>query len=177
MGRHFFLFCLCCWAGAGAAAAPTEPAVKAALVANLSNYVEWSENVWSAQHTQLCIAGRGSVVESIQALHNQILLGRRIAVSYRSWPGDGQGCQVLFLGDAIGHGQGEWLQEWTTPLAKQPVLTVCEGDDFVSHGCMIGLVRQGTQVAFDVNMGALRRANLRLSAHLLRLARTLYGKP
>ena len=57
------------------------------------------------------------------------------------------------------------------------MLTVCEGEDLVSQGCMVGLAREGTQVAFDVNLAALRRANIRLSAHLLRLARTIYGRP
>ncbi|MDK9691634.1 YfiR family protein [Azospira sp.] len=171
------LLLLCCWPLWALANPPSEAAVKAALVANLANYAEWGEGNWSVKHTLICVAGRGAVVDSLLALDSQTLLGRRIGVSPRSRPAEARDCQVLFLGDAPGRSQGDWDLEWTQALATAPVLTVCEGEDLVSQGCMVGLAREGTQVAFDVNLAALRRANIRLSAHLLRLARTIYGRP
>jgi len=156
---------------------PSEAVVKAALVANLANYAEWPDALWSVKHTLICVAGRGPVVEALNALDSQTIRGRRIGISSRSRPGDAKDCQILFLGDGPGRNQGEWLLDWTQSLGSLPVLSVCETDEVVSQGCMVGLLREGTQVAFDVNLTALRRANLRLSAHLLRLARIVYGKP
>lgn len=173
----FFLVLASLAPGLLQAAPPSEPAVKAALVANLANYAEWPEGNWSARHTLICVAGRGSVAESLRQLDGQTLLGRRIGVAPRQRPAEARDCQVLFIGDAPARSQGEWAGEWTQALAAAPVLTVCEGEDFVSQGCMVGLSREGTQVAFDVNLAALKRAGLRLSAHLLRLARAIYGKP
>ena len=174
-------FCLLLWlsllAMPGQAAPPSEAAVKAALVTNLAHYTEWPEATWSVKHTLVCVAGRGPVVETLQGFDSQVLLGRRIGISPRTRPADARDCQVLFLGEGSGRPQGEWLLESTQGLAAAPVLTVCEGEDFVANGCMVGLQREGTQVAFDINFNALRRANLRLSSHLLRLARNLYGKP
>ena len=168
---------LCALLGAGLAwAAPPEAAVKAALVANLAQYAEWPEHAWSGNTAQtstlICVAGRGPVVEALQALDGQVLYGRRISISLRLRPVDGRDCQVLFLGEG-GRPATEWIQE----LAGAPVLTVCEGEDFIGHGTMVGLVRENARVAFDVNLTAVRRANLRFSAQFLRLARTIYGRP
>lgn len=171
LGLLFPLF----WGG-WAWGAPPEAAVQAALVANLAQYAEWPENAWPADSTRvstlICVAGHGPVVEALHALDGRMLYGRRISISARQRPVDGRGCQILFIGEG-----GRPAQEWVQELNNAPVLTVCEGDDFLAHGTMVGLVRENARVAFDVNLTALQRANLRLSAQLLRLARTIYGRP
>lgn len=172
-----YLSLLCAFLGGSMAwAAPPEAAVKAALVANLAQYAEWPDHAWSGNTTQattlICVAGRGAVVDALQALDGRILYGRRISVSLRQRPVDGRDCQILFLGEG-GRPAGEWVQE----LSSAPVLTVSEGDDFLGHGTMVGLVRENARVTFEVNLAAVQRANLRLSAQFLRLARTIYGRP
>jgi len=56
------------------------------------------------------------------------------------------------------------------------VLTVGDGEGFIDEGGMIGLVRSGDRLQFDINQPALQRAGLRASSQLLKLARNLGGR-
>jgi hypothetical protein len=67
-------------------------------------------------------------------------------------------------------------------LADLPagVLTVSDAEGFARADGMVGLVREGTQLRFDINREAARRAQLRLSAELLKVARNVFdggGRP
>jgi hypothetical protein len=54
-----------------------------------------------------------------------------------------------------------------------PALTVSEMQDFTDAGGMIGLVSSDDRVRFEINAEATQRANLKLSAQLLKLARSV----
>ena len=56
-------------------------------------------------------------------------------------------------------------------LWGQPVLTVGNSRGFVARGGMIGLVRNGGNIVFEANPGAVRNAGLVVSARVLKLAR------
>lgn len=56
-------------------------------------------------------------------------------------------------------------------LEGQPILTVSEAQNFVERGGMIELTREGSKLAFEINVSVARRAGLNLSAQLLRLAK------
>ena len=168
--RALVLFA-CSIATAHAWSAPSEAVVKAALVANLANYAQWQDHNWPANRTLICVAGRGPVADALQALDGQVLYGRTVSVSLRLRPADARDCQVLYLGDGVARSSAEWLME----LAGSSVLTVGDGEDFPLNGGVVGLIRDGNRVGFDISLSASRRANIRFSAHLLRLAPNVLG--
>ena len=55
-------------------------------------------------------------------------------------------------------------------LGSQPVLTVSDLPGFAQQGGVIGLVRQGGRLRFEINRGVAQAAGLRLSVDLLSLA-------
>ena len=60
------------------------------------------------------------------------------------------------------------------------VLTVSDAEGFARDGGMVGFVREGMQLRFDINREAARRGQLRLSAELLKVARSVIdagGRP
>ncbi len=52
-------------------------------------------------------------------------------------------------------------------------LTVGDSDDFIRTGGMVGLITVENKIRFEVNLATCRRAGLRISASLLRLAKTV----
>jgi len=159
-------------AGAGTAwATPQESEIRAAIVANFINYLEYPEYVSAHADPMICVAGRGESADALLALDGRILFGRRLQVIPRLHPATTAGCKILFIGDTALRPTSEWLRG----VAGQAILTVSEQDDFLPLGGMIALTTQGHRTAFDINVGALRLANLKLNAKVLRLARELYG--
>ena len=56
-------------------------------------------------------------------------------------------------------------------LDGQAILTMSEIETFIEQGGGIELQKEGNKLAFEVNVGAARRAGLGISAQLLRLAK------
>lgn len=159
--------------GPPAGATPQESEIRAAVVANFINYLEIPDAV-SAQNAdpQICVAGRGESADALLALDGRVLYGRRLQVTPRLHPASMVGCRILFIGDTAMRSTSEWLRG----VAGQPILTVSEQEDFLPAGGMVLLATQGRRTVFDISLIALRQANLKLSAKLLRLARELYGR-
>jgi len=56
-------------------------------------------------------------------------------------------------------------------IRGKPVLTVGEGESFISQGGMIAFMLENNRVRFLVNLKSAMRANLKISSKLLNLAR------
>jgi len=62
-------------------------------------------------------------------------------------------------------------------LADVPVLTVGDSEGFLRSGGVVCLKRMGDKVRFDINLDAARRAGLKISSHVLRLADSVLESP
>ena len=54
--------------------------------------------------------------------------------------------------------------------SAQPTLTIGDAEGFARRGGMINFTRRGSRLGFEINRGAVRRADLNLSSQLLKLA-------
>jgi hypothetical protein len=75
-------------------------------------------------------------------------------------------CHIVFLGRAE---QGRF-KTVLAKLARLPILTVSDIDDFAQAGGMIGVVEVERSIWFAINLTVARQANLKLSSRLLKLA-------
>ncbi|MEY2632891.1 MAG: hypothetical protein RIR00_1545 [Pseudomonadota bacterium] len=151
---------------------PTEAEVKAALVAKVAAYTEWPEKVAPRNQTIICVAGRGPTVDSLRNFDGRTVYGRNLSIVPRLRHTDAGNCHILFIGETANRNPDEWLLE----VADLPVLTIGDSEEFTGHGGIIGLYRDDNhRVSMEVNLSAMRRAGVRLSAHLLKLVRT-YGR-
>lgn len=153
-------------------AALPESEVRAAIVVNFVHYVEWPDNPAPGSELLICVAGQGATAEALSVFNGKSVLGRRIAVENRPYLASSASCRVLFIGETGARPSVDWLRDMT----GQAVLTVSEGEDFLADGGVISLNRVGSRIAFDVNLTAMRRSNLRIGSQLLRLARDVHGK-
>lgn len=86
-------------------------------------------------------------------------------------PANIPGCHLLLIGNE----DNKRIATILAGIPDAPVLTVGEARDFATSGGIIGLSLQENKIRFDINLSAAQRANLKISARLLLLARNVIG--
>jgi hypothetical protein len=82
-------------------------------------------------------------------------------------PADPGACDVLVI-EASETGS---LPRLLDTLVRQPVLTVGDTEGYGQRGVMVNFYLDQSRVRFEINLAAARRAGLRISSQLLKLAR------
>ncbi len=145
--------------------AESEAAVKAAFIYNFTKYTEWLPE--GKDTLQLCLLGRTDpLLSAVMELQGKQSQGRRIVVRRIEHEAALSDCRVI----VVGASEEAHLADILRNAQKQPALTVSEIDRFIDAGGMIGLVVNNARVQFEINIGAAERANLKLSAQMLKLA-------
>jgi hypothetical protein len=142
---------------------PLEYQVKAVYLFNFAKFIEWPAEARSGPLT-ICVAGQnpfGGVLE--ETLHGEVVNDRPLAM--RVIQGPESGCHIVFVP------QGAATSEYVRALRGTPTLTVGESPDFLAQGGIINFVIEQGKVRFQIDAKAAERAELRISSHLLRLAR------
>lgn len=166
------LFALAALAGAVAWAGPpaSEATVKAAFVYNFVKFVEWPAEAFppGQDAIRLCLYGSPDpFLAALTGVDGKSAQNRPIHVLRITRQIEFRGCHVLAISES------EWRQSPGAMTAADDLgaMTVGESDGFADAGGTIGLVVENERVQFEVNLEAARRANLKVSSQLLKLAR------
>lgn len=155
------------------AAQSGEGDIKAAFVYNFTKFVEWPAEALgpSGSPLRLCALGNPEdpLLTALPRLEGKPVQGHDIKIRLLAPRESLKGCHVV----VIGEDEGARPQEILKSVAGQPVLSISAGERFIDAGGMIGLVTAGTKVQFEINLEAAQRANLRLSAQFVNLARNV----
>lgn len=144
---------------------PLEAKVKAAYLFHLAKFVEWP--TLPASELRLCVIGSESVGDMIGQLANRQLRDRPLKIEVGTLTDPAQ-CQVLYIG------QGDKrLAEMIRRVRGQGVLTVSDAGNFARQGGIVGFYSEAGKIKLEINPGTARSANLKISAKLLELARTV----
>lgn len=146
-----------------------EARVKAKLALSLARFTQWPPTAFASpsEPLQLCVLQRSdSLRTAFGELTGQTVAGRPVRVLLELPPAIA-GCHLLFVHDAAERDGG--LPP--AALAGAPVLTIGDGDGFAARGGMVELVNVNDAIRLDVNLKALRAAQLELSSRVLQLAR------
>jgi hypothetical protein len=170
------------------AIAPGEVEVEAAYLVNFLRYTQWPASTFPSANSPyvLTVVGPEGVVASVRAVAAAAgpIEGRVIEVRWipdargsRAAPFDSpqdlesaaqmRASHLVFFHRSAGRVHPQVLAD----LARLPVLTVSDTDGFTGDGGMLGLVRSDSRIVFQANPGAIRNANLLVSAKVLKLAR------
>jgi hypothetical protein len=146
--------------------------VKAAFLYNFAKFVEWPPDAFDAPGSPmtLCIVGKdpfGDVLDTL--VRGETLQGRPLIVHRTRDLPEVRNCHVVFLSRAETARQEEVL----ATVRGAGILTVGEGDSFLSDGGIIRFVIEANRVRFEVNLEAAERNGLKVSSKLLRLARSV----
>jgi hypothetical protein len=153
------------WSVASAESLTQEDKIKAAILYKLGKFVEWPESAFVAADSPLaiCLTGPDPIQQVLEQAPDRAVQGRPITIrTLGDQAVENSGCHILYFPSTKGPSPGE--------LSGAPVLTVSDTDGFAARGGMVGLVRRGRRIKFQINPSAAQRAGLRLSAPLLDVA-------
>ncbi|HWA87030.1 MAG TPA: YfiR family protein [Opitutus sp.] len=163
-------------AGVGAVAAftrgvdaPPEYEVKAALVYNFTQFVDWPDAAFAAPDAPFVIGVLGR--DPFGRYLNQVIQGEKvgahpIVAEHCADLAAASRCHVLFVSAS----ERDDLPAVMAALHGRPVLTVGDFDGFLRQGGMVLLHPSGKRIRLRVDRDAARAAGLTMSAKLLRVA-------
>jgi len=166
------LFALTGWSSAAAAApaATSEYQVKAAFLYNFMKFVDWpGDGLNSATTITLGVLGRDPFEDALEQVKGRYAKGRRVLVLHFRGIEEVKGCDLLFI---CASEKGR-LPQILKFAQNYRMLTVADQDGFCEAGGMVNLVSVKNRVGFEVNVAAASRARLKISSHLLKLARSV----
>lgn len=174
--RHLLKLMVLILAGAflGAVSLFTKPsalseyAVKAAYLYNFGKFIQWPASVEAVKGPfTICVLGEDPFGQDLNAvIAGQTVDGRRVTILRNLTPQETGGCRILFINSS----EGNALEDILTALDGKGVLTVSDMPGFLARGGIIHFVTENRRVHFEVNLAAAKRAGLRLSSQLLKLA-------
>ncbi len=160
--------------GEPAPGALSEYQVKAAYLYYFSTYVDWPPESLSRTGEPLVIGVLG--VDPFGAILDDTLRGktinnRKLVVKRFQNFQDARDSHILFISSS----QRDRLPSILKALEGAAVLTVAEIDQFASRGGQIAFRMEDKKVRFDINVSAVERARLKISAQLMKLGRIVEG--
>lgn len=188
---------LCPFVGARSVAWAEEPSreywLKAAFVYHSLLFTEWPAEAFAADDAPIVVAVVGDdpfhgALE--RALDGKTVAGRAVQFAHVPAPpivsramGGGEDsaaragpldCHLLFVAPSLGR---QAVESVLRQVHGTPVLTVSDGSgDFTEAGGVLRLLVEKDRLRFEVNLTAVQRQQLKMSAKMLRLAR-VYEEP
>jgi hypothetical protein len=142
-----------------------EAKVEAAYLYHLSKFVDWPS--LPGNEFRICILGSEAVGSMMRDLSDRQVKDRPLKIEMET-TADPTQCQILFIGRA-----DKRLPEILKLVRGASVLTVSDLADFARRGGMVGFYVEAGRIKLEINPDATRAANLRISAKLLEVARTI----
>ena len=152
---------------AGAQSTP-EYQAKVILMDKLTRFVDWPPHPDDQRAFVLAVLGRtpfGDELDSYFA--SRSLKNRPVVIHYLHQVSELGACDLLFICASEKPRLAAILEQ----VKGRPVLTVADTEGFAAAGVMVGLVRVGSKVTFEVNLGAAREAGFRMAPGFLQLAK------
>lgn len=144
--------------------------MKAVFVVNFLRFVEWPSAHVAPAPAPLVVAvlGDRAFIDSLRGYAaGQSVSGHGIEVKAVERPEDARGAHVLFIGSS----ESGNLPAIVKVAETSALLTIGDTDGFARAGVILNLYTVDQRVRIEANPSAATRTGLRLSAHLLRIAR------
>jgi len=156
--------------------ASTMPQVEAAFLFNFAKFVTWPDEAFQRSGDSLIIGVLGedpfgAILE--ETIRDKTIMGKKLTVRRFARIQDAAHSHILFLSTS----EESRLSEMIKALDKTNVLTVSDMEQFAEHGGMVAFTVEDQKVRFNVNVGAVERAGLKMGSQLLKLARIVSDKP
>lgn len=152
-------------------AATKEHAVKAGLIYNITKFVVWPSDSRNNEKFNLCIMNSNELGGSLNALRGKLVRSKPLVLRRGLNDKVLNACHIAFIsGD-----DAQKVQEVLEKLRHFPVLTISDNPDFISQGGMVGLVRDGSRLGFEINIKTVDASKLHMGAQLLKLAKRVKG--
>jgi hypothetical protein len=159
-----------CWP----ATPPSEYQVKAVVLFNFAQFVEWPRGAFQSPEAPFVIGVLGQDPFGPQlddVVRGETVDKRPLAIRRYHDVGELQDCNILY----IGRSEVRSLPQILTVLKGRSVLTVSDAPDADQTGVMIQLITDRNRIRMRIDVGAARSGNLTISSKLLRPAEIVGG--
>ncbi len=152
----------------------SEYLLKAAFIYKFINFVEWPAPLLQQDnyYFNLCILGKNPFGEAIYVFEGKEIRNRILRVRLISSPSEAKQCRILYISPS----NRKVVKRIINKIASQPVLTIGDFKGFSEKGGMINLIKISNRIRFEINLSSARKAGLRISSKLLRLAVKVYDE-
>jgi hypothetical protein len=163
--HHSILACLLLALPVNICLAKTEQDIKAAYLYNFIKFIEWPESDTS-ESMIICILGDDSINEKLQTLNHRTIRNKQLMIQLLSSYTANEQCTILFIGQS----EQKFIEQIVGTIGARPVLTISSIQDFANEGGVIGFIKMGNIVRFNINLAQANQAKLAISSKLLELA-------
>lgn len=154
-------------------AAPTEYELKAAFIFQIARFVEWPSSntaVNAGEPLRLCVLGGNSFGAALSTISGKPIGERKMEVSLLDMDADTRECAILFIA-----APAEKHLERVIALSRgSGMLTIGDTQGFAARGVIVNFFPEDGKIRFEINPAASRRAGLKISSQLLKLARIVH---
>ncbi len=151
----------------------SEYEVKSAFIYNIINFVEWPIDKGLNDAIKLCVVGKNHFGTSLDSFEYNTIGDQVLALKYvQSFQNIGDH-NVVFICPS----EKKRLKQILQSLAGINILTIGDTKGFAQQGVIINFYIKDEKVRFEINVDAVKRANLKISAKLLRLAKIVHDTP
>lgn len=157
---------LCLGLASAHASIRSEYEVKAAFLYNFTRFVSWPHTENTSEPLEVCVFGDDPFDDLLDPLRGRRSQGRELQLRYPGDVANLAGCDVLYIAQS----QSRNLDELLKLAQQQGMLTVSDLPDFVRKGGMVGYVKQGNVIRFEISLKAATEAGLTINSRLLELA-------
>ncbi|MBF0199938.1 MAG: YfiR family protein [Desulfamplus sp.] len=160
---------------------PSKEEIQAALVIKFTDFMEWPEDAFiqgdlpCSDCFTIAVAGRNRYGNIFEAFAQRRFQGRKLRVLYCEDINfcAGENIQILIVGEL---GKDELVTLFDM-VEDRPVLTIGDFPGFAEKGGMINFYpKPDNRTGFEINLEAKRRSGIKISSHLLRMARIVKPK-
>ncbi len=154
----------------------SEYEVKAAFIYNFLKFIECSTNNNSSDTITLYVLGKNPFGNAIKKTLNIPIKNKKCKIKYIKSIKSIQkleSCYVIFISSS----EKKYLSQILELLVKFNVLTIGDTRGFAQQGVIINFYIEQNKVCFEINVDAAKRAGLRISSKLLRLAKIVHDTP
>ena len=144
--------------------------VKAAMICNFAQFVEWPGDAFESESSPLVVevVGNNPFGDALdQVAANKRVGGRAIVVNRVKTADKIEPCHILF----VANNQEANLAAIMEKVRGRAVLTLGECDSFPWSGGIIRFYTSEGKIRFEANVKAAEAARLKISSKLLKLAR------
>ncbi len=152
--------------------AQSEDQIKAAFLFNFARYVEWPASAFSGPEdaVKICMAGAASFADVVtQTVSGKSVENRPVAVTAVATLSGLSGCHILYVGDDLAANPAEVAAS----VSGSNVFTVADRAGFARGGGIANFIRANKKIRFEINPSAAKKAGLKVSSRLLRLAKVV----
>jgi len=145
--------------------------VKALFLYNFINFVDWpaESSINSSPTINVCVIGEDPFNNALDEIENNTVKGKKLAIKFYQANEEPKGCHLLFIPASEKRHTARILKS----IRDTNMLTVGDTEESARQGSVIGFYIEQRKVRFAINIEAAKRAGLKISAKLLKLAKII----